>query len=889
MISLNFTLYRFVSDPAGFHNLPNLDSLPFLCEWAPLPRNAHSHSHSQFYSRGRSGSTAPAVFAPAGDSMALGLSGHNASLELDPDTDVIAFVVRAVHQHKPESVLARGTLDPVPFIGRPLKSYAIKLRDAAGDVVGRLLFSMEVREAYQFERPVEVTAVSGTSVEANRLRKDRKTIEDIVKNENKEKKSGGINGNSNGIGDNNTNSKENNDKDRINTNLDHITGSMPYKTKDISSKSPPYSATTQCNSLETSPSRDNSQNRGSTNIPGNISVNGVKKKDEKKSDRLLIDIERVIIKKEAINLDNPAPLLLGGMYYAKVRYGENTLCTPAVECRSPKEIVYSSRVSFEEIPDSGDKIRFSIWEDERQVAGFSLDPSKFRVTLGGHKEYSIPFRYYPTRQAASLEVTVHRVNSELKNDNDNDVGLVAKRDASTRQPSPEQQEEEEALEPPPSLPTPGTVKYEDKRETPLQTNTPSLASRVEDKISSAPHSLSSRETSNIGHVLSAKDYVRKRYSSPTVRQSHWDNGVQKSSDSNIRNQEKEKPIQDYKEEQQQQSQQHNEDRNQSNMTVPPSPKVMLDARQQQEEEEEQQQKQHERYNHSIQQKQKEQELLKKEEAEQQQQQQQQRRRPQPQSQSQSQRRTGDALLSRIRQSERRNDSENVNRVQAFLNQISQSGNRSSSATRQPTEGLEVPQLTPGRREPSSKLYRTADEMRWSERNHTPLRSHHSGPGGAGPNPNRPNSGRQPSEWNTSDIDGRSRSRMAWQQRIASVSETPSDRASASGIADSRERLADSLLSRLERPPGFRTSLMEEWLEWREARGSARVSRASSTHSTFSRDDSIASIASRNRATSPLPTKTVADAAEQRPYQPVYTYRSPSTRSSLSGRPPMPMR
>ncbi|KAH9577979.1 hypothetical protein LSM04_001575 [Trypanosoma melophagium] len=870
MISLNFTLHRFVSDPIGFPALPDSERTPFLCEWSPLPRSAHSHAH--LHPHGQSGNTPSGFFAPSGDSMALALGSHSACVELDADKDVIVFAVRSAHNQKSQSALARGTLDPVPFLGRPFRSYAIKLRDAAGDVVGRLLFSMEAREGSLSREAMKDTATRGASVDTHSVRRERGFTQDVPKSEGTEKSTKG-NGNdhdddNDGEIHKNINGNKNNDDNRSNTNLKQSHRIMPQKTKDILSASSPYSATTQCNSTETSKGRDRCENRASGNVTGLASANGIKNTDEKDSECLLIDIERIVIKNEAIDLDNPAPLLLGGMYYAKVRYGKNSFCTPAVECRSPKEVIYSHRVSVTEVPNSGDKLRFSLWEDDRQVAGFSLEPSKFRVPVGGHKEYSIPFRYYPTQQASSLEVTVHRINSEKKNNaDDGDEGLVLKADVETRQPSPdqpppllqelqqqqqpkEQDYEEEASEPPPSLPTRGTIKYPGEKELPLQTNTiPSLASCTGDTKSLVSHRLPSKEVSIIGGGMSAKDYVRKRYSSPTLRQSHWENAVQEGSDSYYkRYQEEEKPIPKYEEEQHQ-----DESKNRTNVAVPPSQNVMLDAREQQEK----QKQQHEEELSKLQQ--------------------------HRSLRSQSQHRTGDTLLSCIRQNERRNDFENVYRVQAFLNQISHGNTRSSSATRHPTEGLEVPRLTPNRREPSSRLDNSVDGTHWSERNHTPLRGHLAGAGGS-PH-KRPDGGRQNSYWSTSDSERRGRSRMAWQHRPAGISEGRSDRTSA----DVRERLADSLLSRLERPPGFRTSLMEEWLEWREARVSARASRTSSVHSAFSRDDSVASIASRNRASSPLPTKTVADAAEQRPYQPMYAHRFSSIRSSVSGRPPMPMR
>ncbi|KAH8620510.1 hypothetical protein ERJ75_000043200 [Trypanosoma vivax] len=124
--------------------------------------------------------------------------------------------------------------------------------------------------------------------------------------------------------------------------------------------------------------------------------------------RLELGIQKIVLKSDSVEMENQASLLLGAVYQLKVHYGGNSSCTRSVTCQDTKRIVYADYMSFLEEMYDGEKLRFSLWEDDKQVAGFSLNPAKFRVPADTRKEYAVPFRYYPTRQMAFLEVTVQR-------------------------------------------------------------------------------------------------------------------------------------------------------------------------------------------------------------------------------------------------------------------------------------------------------------------------------------------------------------------------------------------------------------------------------------------------------------------------------------------------
>ncbi|KEG14671.1 hypothetical protein DQ04_00351080 [Trypanosoma grayi] len=807
MISLKFTLYRFVCDVTTFAGLFASDAdgrrIPdnasFACHWSRVPRTRTASPSEP------SGCTPASYFRAQGSDMTLSFNSASGALDLDGDADVIAFMMKpsnCVGGAVP--VVAKGTLDPLPYLGKPSKNYAIKLRDAAGQVIGKLLFAMEAREAGEEERLRENDRGRDTAtfnaVPLNRyappsLPTQRGQIDSSSHNSNK---SNNDNNNNNGI---QSHTRRHGSKEK--------------------SQSPPDTATTQRNSLESSLSRN--VNNTDAKTPAPASAPDVGKSLDRSSEHLEIDFEKISIKNEAIDLDNPAPLLLGGMYYIKVRYGSTTSRTPIVECQNPKEISYFHSVTFKEIQGGSERLRFSLWENERQVAGFSLDPAKFRVAPGARKEYSIPFRYYPTQQAASLEVTVRRTgaaNAEVKQE------AVPNLDNMTQA--------KENLQPP-SVQSRGTMNYHEEEyktvtasaaatKEPVQS---ALASSVREERASSQLSSSTRYAGQ-QRINAAKEYVQKRYFDPNVRQSHWDGAMQRKDDVNSQS------IQQQQQQEQQQQQQplqrDDAEVHRGVSTPPPGPAS---------------------------------------------------------SGEQQSRRTDDGATSYAEQSERNENAENVSQTQTFLEQIAQRNSRSSSATRRPTKGLDVPQLVPHRREPPSRTFSTPDSMYGDRRSSTPLRSHN--------NVHRSSSLKRRGERiqpdGASDV-GLSRDRSSWRRPSSlngSFYERMSDRASLSGFADGREQLADSLLSRLERRPGFRTSLMEEWLEWRGQRTSARASRAGSVQSAFSRDDSVDSITSRNRAASPLPTKTVADAAEQKPYQPQYIRRSSSTGPAATGRPPMPMR
>lgn len=52
-------------------------------------------------------------------------------------------------------IIAKGTLDPSLYCHRPRKNYTIKLRDAGGEVIGKLIFALDVLPLEEYERTVQ--------------------------------------------------------------------------------------------------------------------------------------------------------------------------------------------------------------------------------------------------------------------------------------------------------------------------------------------------------------------------------------------------------------------------------------------------------------------------------------------------------------------------------------------------------------------------------------------------------------------------------------------------------------------------------------------------------------------------------------------------------------
>ncbi|EKF32687.1 hypothetical protein MOQ_003460 [Trypanosoma cruzi marinkellei] len=790
MISLNFTLYRLVCDVTTFTGLfaPDSegrriqDTSAFVCCWCRVPRQRTATSIEP------SGCTPEAFFKSQGSDMVLSFHSATGSIEIDGDTEVIAFKLKPVNYvGGPAPVVAKGTLDPLPFIGKPAKNYAIKLREAAGQVIGKLLFALEAREPEPERKgvPAKELRLRGikpaVSVNKSTLPPDSKQSADAQNHLLPQRRR------------------------YDNSNDNAFQTQVQVHKQEAISLSPPSSAETRRNSLV--PLNDRHNNRINTETPADVAI--MNQSCTPGSRYMEIVIEKIAVKKEAINLDNPAPLLLGGIYYLKTRYAGITSSTPSVQCQSPKEIKYSHRVKFVETPGKSEKLRFSLWEDDRQVAGFSLDPVKFSVPPGVWKEYSIPFRYYPTQQAISLEVAVRRVkaaeeksaNKKEKNEEKIDVSIVK-----NAMPSAEAKE-------PTTQPTSDATKVAEQKSECIH-----AVPGTQEGIPASSSGFSPAESMSYQRINSARGYVQKGYLDSNVRQSHWRNAVPQNDMDDAR--EAPTPLGP-----------HPLQRGRSLGDVATYTPYSISEN----------------------------------------------------DQRGLRVRAGEAAITG--QTERDGEMDNVNRMQSFLDQMAYSNLRSSSATRQATQGMELPRASLSHRSNASKRMENGGNLRRNERDATPLRNRFFYTASPDRKEERPLSGCGTSSSSTREHFLQMRSKS-----LNANSDGPrSDVASLNDITNGFERKARSLHIRGCTFPTPRSSLMNEWLEWREQRASAQVSRAGSVHSAFSRNDSVDSIASRNRAVSPLPTKSFAHLSEQRPYQPQYVRRSLSRSSATHGRPPLPIR
>ncbi|KPA81748.1 hypothetical protein ABB37_04037 [Leptomonas pyrrhocoris] len=411
MIQLDFVLYRFVCDITAFTGLFAEDaegrSIPdtaaFHCTWSRTPRSKQT---AAAVTARIGGSTDSIYFKALGSDMALTFPTQAHQFLMDGEREVVTFALRP-SQYSDDGalpIIAKGTLDPNPYSEKPKKNYAIRLRDAAGHVTGRLLFSLVARE-------IDGDHEQGTS--ADRAARSPKLPASHSREGSR------------------TSLPKNPARDRLwKTSPPHqqpLASSTPPR---VGEPTPPrrvhaggeeQQQPTIVAAAATAPtSNGNSSPHRSSPVPSPRSngvmgssavspprttsnlVNGVESVD--------VQLERITVRSEGIDLDHPAPLLLGGDYSLKVRYGSFSYSTTRCTCRNPKEVQYRGQqtcIMLQPAPGS-EKLRFSLWEDKKQVAGFSLDPAKFTAALGVWKEYAIPFRYHPTGQKAALDVRVRR-------------------------------------------------------------------------------------------------------------------------------------------------------------------------------------------------------------------------------------------------------------------------------------------------------------------------------------------------------------------------------------------------------------------------------------------------------------------------------------------------
>ncbi|ESL08690.1 hypothetical protein TRSC58_03604 [Trypanosoma rangeli SC58] len=786
MISLNFTLYRIVCDVTSFtgifapdaegHCIPETSG--FVCCWCRVPRLRTAAPIEP------NGSTSAAFFKALGSDMTLSFSSATGSVGIDANKDVIAFHMKPLSysgEHAP--VVAKGTLDPLPYVGKPAKNYAIKLRDAANQVVGKLLFALEA-----WETDGETGGVPATGNDVSDGQGAAPVNKPAPYPDSKPSAAS---------------HHRHNHRHDDNGTENVCPGQMQVPNKEYVPQSSPSATVTQHNSSETFPDRHDS-------VGNEVTVKGVsvvQQSSAQGSGYMEMDIEQIIVKNESINLNNPAPLLLGGSYYLKIRYGGFSSSTPSIECRSPIKLKYVHRVKVVDMPERAHKLRFSLWEDARQVAGFSLDPAKFRVSPGVWKEYSIPFRYYPTQQALSLELAVRRVEASKG------AGTKERKKEALAVPNIESSLEARGAS---SHSTDGTMKFQEKSEQkpePLKT-----ISCNQEGVPVLPSCVENADLTVFRRRNSAKYYVQKGYLDSNVRESHWKSAVQQAYEDTSN----EATIS-----LQLQPQQHGGSPRDATANTP-----CFTARNDLQE------------NNAS---------------------------------------AGEA--GGMEQAGQSRGADSVKRIQAFLDQIGSRNWRSSSATRQTMQGLELPRTSSSHRGRIATAVEDRGNLRSGEHDTTPLRS----PASLYTSLDRKDDVPL-SDWGTDNTYARDHvSRERSTSINGSYTDPPRYGKLLNGTTNGRGRRADLLHSRGGGRPHMLPSLMDEWLEWREKRTSAQVSRTCSVNSAFSRDDSVCSIASRNRAVSPLPTKSFAKSSEQRPYQPQYVSRSASWSSAGPGRPPLPMR
>jgi hypothetical protein len=437
MMQLDFVLYRFVCDISTFTGLFAEDaegrSIPdtaaFHCTWSRTPR---TRQVAAAVPERVGGSTDSIYFKALGADMALTFTTLSNQFHIDGEKEVVTFALRPSQYsvEGPLPVIAKGTLDPSPYFDKPKKNYAIKLRDAAGQVTGKLLFSLVVHE-------IEGGNEQGGS--ADRAATGRSP---------KSPPSGSLEGSRVSL-------SRNPARDRLFKTTPprqpSLSSGTPLRAPEVPARPPEAQwATTTMEAAVVS--HGGNSPRCSSPVPSFHSnvVNAVAASASAVAtpppaqnnvstatrgvESIDVQLERVTVRSEGIDLDHPAPLLLGGDYNLKIRYGSFAYSTTRCICCNPKEVEYRGQQTCITLqsPPNTERLRFSLWEDKKQVAGFSLDPAKFTAAPGVWKEYAIPFRYHPTGQKAALDVRVRRLFVPLDG---SPVGRHARTPPSHRQPT----------------------------------------------------------------------------------------------------------------------------------------------------------------------------------------------------------------------------------------------------------------------------------------------------------------------------------------------------------------------------------------------------------------------------------------------------------------------
>lgn len=151
MLSVSFTVYRFVCDTGVFTGLFSEDeegrripdTASFCCCWSVVPRAAQGQFNPADL-REPNGVSAHVYFKPHHEDMTLTFACA-AQMRLPAADAVLSFQLRPSEYDGGEiPVVANGMVDPQHYLGKPKKNYAVKLRDASSQVIGKLLFSLHV-------------------------------------------------------------------------------------------------------------------------------------------------------------------------------------------------------------------------------------------------------------------------------------------------------------------------------------------------------------------------------------------------------------------------------------------------------------------------------------------------------------------------------------------------------------------------------------------------------------------------------------------------------------------------------------------------------------------------------------------------------------------------
>ncbi|CCW70016.1 unnamed protein product [Phytomonas sp. Hart1] len=138
----------------------------------------------------------------------------------------------------------------------------------------------------------------------------------------------------------------------------------------------------------------------------------MEKSDEGKMEQqgLELTLEYVRLDPDSANNGNASPFLQRAEYYLKVQYSTIAYTTTPVLCGTHSEINFLRQtVYLMSLYRDSEKLRFSLWENNRQISGFSIDLTKLRVEADRPTEYTVPFRYHPTQQTVVLGFSVRKV------------------------------------------------------------------------------------------------------------------------------------------------------------------------------------------------------------------------------------------------------------------------------------------------------------------------------------------------------------------------------------------------------------------------------------------------------------------------------------------------